>query len=206
MIYGWNGVVWSWPSVALLALLFPMPPVLRAATVEPLQNIATQSRTYLLQTLGLPASCEGTTISLGETGPLNVAEACSGLSMATIFLALSVMIAAFMERPLWERIALVMGSIPIALSVNVLRITLTALIKYAVGEGCQFLGMSITKEFVDGKVHDWAGLLMMPGAMLLLWLELKLLTRIFIDADDSALTATEFVLPRSERETVPAGR
>jgi exosortase len=204
MVYGWTGLQWSWPSIGLLLLLFPFPDPIRRASLEPLQSIATQSSTYLLQTIGIAAYCTGNQISIGDSAvPLSVVEQCSGLRMLTIFLSLTIVIALFMQRPLWERLVVVVSSAPIALSVNVLRITVTGVMYQLAENGISIFGIPFTKEFADHLFHDWAGLFMPPVALLLLYVELRTLPRIFIEIEDSELSVPEFVAPRREREREP---
>jgi exosortase/archaeosortase family protein len=107
--------------------------------------------------------------------PLNIAEACAGLRMATIFGAMAVAMVFLVERPWWDKLVILLSAIPIALIVNVVRITITALLFMWVGQD----NMTVQKI-----VHDWAGLLiMMPLAMALLWIELQVLERVTIPVD-----------------------
>jgi exosortase/archaeosortase family protein len=59
--------------------------------------------------------------------PLYVADACSGLRMVTIFCALAVAMVFLIERPWWDKLIILLSAIPIALIVNIVRITLTGL-------------------------------------------------------------------------------
>ncbi len=205
IMYGWQGLRWSWPAVAILLLLFPLPEFARCASMEPLQQWATSSSVYLLETVGLPIVREGNQIWIGAgTVPMNVAEQCSGLRMLTIFLAVSAVIAVFMERPLWERLAIVASAAPIALSVNVIRITITGVMKHLAESGFSFLGLAVSQDFADHFFHDWAGYFMMPAALLLLYIESRILANLFIEVEDVELTAPDFVAPRREREPVSA--
>src|SRR5439155_6315654 len=102
-------------------------------------------------------------------GALNVEEACSGLRMLMVFFALSTAVALLMRKPLWERLVVCASAIPIALVTNLLRITATGLLHETAG-----------KEVADAVFHDLAGWLMMPVALALLGLELKLLGRLLV--------------------------
>ncbi len=61
-------------------------------------------------------------------------------------------------------------AVPIALAVNILRITATGLLH--VWSGPRLAGLVF---------HDLAGWLMMPAALGLLWLEVKFLSYVFVD-------------------------
>src|SRR6202011_3891061 len=135
----------------------------------PLQRLATQSSTYCLQTLGISAVNEMNKISLGDVN-MEVVEACSGLRMLTIFVALAVAITMVTQRPLWEKLVIVVSAIPIALAVNIIRITVTGIMYLTVGP-----------EMADRMFHAMAGWFMMPMALGLLYVEFQVLSHLFVD-------------------------
>ena len=59
---------------------------------------------------------------------------------------------------------IILSAIPIALIVNIIRITVTGLLYVAVGP---------ENEYVKHLGHDWAGYFMMPLALGFLWIELQ---------------------------------
>ena len=123
---GWSALRWSWAPVAFLVFMIPLPDMMEQSFLEPLQHIATVASTYTLQTIGVDATNQGNQIYTGGATPLNVAEQCSGLRMATIFLAMSVAMSLIIERPWWTKVVIILSGIPIAIIVNVIRITVTA--------------------------------------------------------------------------------
>lgn len=169
MLGGWAIMRWTWPAMAFLLFMVPLPWTLERWLAYPLRTIATAASNYALQTIGLPSVAEGHTILLRKT-PLLVAEACSGLSMLVIFLALATAMAIIVRRPLWERLLIVASAIPVAVLSNVARITVTGLMHEWVG-----------REMADLVFHDLAGWLMMPFALAVLWLELWLLGKLFVE-------------------------
>ena len=68
------------------------------------------------------------TASLSARCRLGVVDACSGLRMLTIFIAVSVAIVMLGDREWWENAVIMASSIPIALLVNSIRITVTGLL------------------------------------------------------------------------------
>jgi exosortase len=160
---GWPALRWSWPALAFLVFMLPLPYQLKIALAMPLRRAATLASTYVLQTLGLPALAEGNTILIHDV-QIGVVEACSGLSMLVVFFALATGLAFVIRRPLWEKGLLVASAVPVALAANIIRITVTALLYDWVGG-----------EEARAFFHDWAGWLMMPLAIALLWGELRLL-------------------------------
>jgi exosortase len=160
---------WAWPAIAFLAFMVPLPHRVSVALAGPLQNLATVVSTFALQTLGFPALAEGNVIRLNEV-EIGIVEACSGLRMLVIFFAISTAVALVLRRPMWERLVVVFSAVPVALVVNVLRITATAMLFETVGS-----------PWAHAVFHDLAGWLMMPAALLALGGELWLLRRMFLE-------------------------
>lgn len=165
------GFAWlGWASWGLLLLFFmiPLPFFLQNGLANTLQSMATRASTYLLQTFGYPAVAEGNTIVVNQTR-LGVLEACNGLGMLQSFLLLSAAMALISRRPLWERLVLLFSGLPIALLSNLIRITATALLTMQ------------TDEVWHKRIHDVAGWLMIPLAVLLLWQISKILDNLWLE-------------------------
>ena len=160
---------WAWPALAFLAFMLPLPYKVETALGQPLRGIATAMSTYALQTLGLPALAEGNVIVL-EDFRLGVIDACSGLGMLMTFFALSTAVALVVPRPLFDRLVIVASAVPIAVFANVARITATGVVYQTLGE-----------DAAHTLFHDLAGWLMMPLALALLWLELKVLSAVLVE-------------------------
>jgi exosortase len=195
LIGGWHALRWTWPAIAFLAFMIPLPHSAAVALSGSLQRAATIASTFALQVLGQPALAEGNTILL-EDVELGVVEACSGLRMLVVFFALSTGMALIIRRRLWEKLVLIASAVPIALVANVTRITATGVLHQTVGG-----------KLADAFFHDFAGWLMMPLALGLLWLELKALNHLFIEPAPRAVRMDP-VLPRTRRpaETGRAAR
>jgi exosortase len=170
LVGGWPLLKWAGAPLAYLVFMFPLPGPLDARLLGPLQRIATEASTYCLQTLGIPAVNEFNKIVLNGETTMEVVEACSGLRMLTIFGALAVAITMVTQRPLWEKIVIVLSTVPIALAVNITRITLTGILYVKVGE-----------ELTERLFHDAFGLLMVPLALGLLYIEFQVLSHLIID-------------------------
>ena len=174
LVGGWRVIKWAGPAIAFLFFMCPLPYTIADHVFKTLQKIATIASTFVLQTLGFPAFREGNTINLGpDIQPLNVIDQCSGLRMLTIFIALCFAVAMVIQRPMWERIVIVLTSIPIALAVNVARISITGMMHVA------FHGTEHA-VLADRFFHDFAGWVMMPMAMILLFLEFVILQKLTI--------------------------
>ncbi len=173
MVGGWKTVRWAWPAVGFLIFMFPLPGFLDSDLLAPLQSLATRASTYVLQTLGIPTYNEGNRIVIGEV-QLGVVEACSGLRMLTIFVALAVAITLVTDRPWWERIVTIASAVPIALAVNIVRITVTGILHLTAGP-----------ELAEMVFHDLAGWFMMPMALGLLYVEFQILSHLIIDESNT---------------------
>ena len=165
---GWSTLRWAWAPLSFLIFMFPLPDEATRYLLGPLQTIATIVSTFALQTMGLEAYREGNQIILGEMH-LGVVDACSGLRMLTIFCALAVGLVMVGRRSWWENAIILASAIPIALTVNSIRITITGLL-FQVADS----------EFAERVFHDWAGMVMMPMAMAMLYFEQYLLSNIFL--------------------------
>jgi exosortase len=167
---GWSAFRWSLPSIAYLFFMMPLPYRVEQALGAPLQRIATVVSTYALQTMGLPAVAEGNIILIDDAR-IGVVEACNGLGMLFMFFAFAFAAALVLKRPLADKIIMILSAVPIALLANVARITITGLLHHSVGG-----------KVADVVYHDLAGWLMMPLALGSLWLELILLSHLFVEA------------------------
>jgi exosortase len=157
-----------WPAILFLVFMVPLPGRLQGLLARPLQRMAANASTHLLQTLGFPAQADGSVILLNEV-ELEVVDACNGIRMLVAFVALSTAVAALLVRPWYQRLLLLSSAVPIALVCNVLRITTAGVLYETAG--------SSTAHFV---YHDLAGWLMIPLALGFLLLELWYLDHLVV--------------------------
>lgn len=169
LIGGRRLVFWAWPSLLFLVFMFPLPSRINGILSARLQAAATVASCWTLQLLGRPVINEGNVIFMGSE-TLEVARACNGLSMLLTFIALIVAVSLLIDRPIWQRFILLVSSIPIALVSNIIRITVTALCYPLFG-----------RVIVEKYAHDVAGWLMMPLALVFVWIELTLMDWLVIE-------------------------
>jgi exosortase len=162
----------TWPALAFLAFMVPLPYELERNVGEPLKTAATVSSTFLLQTLGLPAIRDGNLILIDEVR-LGVVDACSGLKMMVTFAAFSVGAVLLMRRSRFEKLMILLGIVPVAILTNVLRITLT---------GVSFANLS--DERTRSFLHDLYGYMMILIGLALLAGEVWVLKRLVIDDEE----------------------
>jgi exosortase len=176
---GWPALRLSWPAIAFLAFMLPLPHRLQTALAQPLQQVATLASVFLLETCGLPAVARGNIILINDT-QLMVVEACNGLSMLVTFFALSAAVALLMRSGWPDRALVLLSAVPVALAANILRITITALLSETAGS-----------EMAGVFFHDLAGWLMMPLGLSILGLELYILRRLLVeDQPEEAVITT----------------
>jgi exosortase len=170
---GWRALHWAWPSIVFLEFMVPLPGRVAASLGLPLQRFATQVTVYVLQTINIPAIIvggHGNVIQLSEpANQLEVANACSGLKMLTVFFAICVGASFILQARWWEKAIILVSAVPIAIFSNVARITLR-------GAFAEWVSPQ-TGEWV----HDNLGWFMMPLAMLVLWGEMALLSRLIVE-------------------------
>jgi exosortase len=160
-------VLWCWPGAVFLLFILPWPFQIDVLLTYPLRRVATICSTYALQTMGIPALARGNIIVINNELPIGVVEACSGLGMLMTFFALSTAVALVIRRPLVDRLLLFASAVPIGVLMNVVRITLTV-----------FLIRVVDAEVANVVFHDVAGWVMMPAALVVLWLEMLWLGRL----------------------------
>lgn len=164
---------WAGPGLAMMIFMYPLPSTVTRMLLVPLNKFATFASTFCLQTLGITSYRTGNTIHLlGLEKPLNVVDACSGLRMATIFLALCFGVALLIERPMWTKVVIVLSALPIAIVTNVIRIVVTGIL-YSFGMG----------KTADAVFHDLAGYIMPIIGLGFLFLEMQILDNLFITVE-----------------------
>jgi len=146
-----------------------------------LQGIAAQASVIGINILGIPFNIEaegrGNTIDLWHNHqpvatPLNVAEACSGLRMLMAFIALGAAVAYLADRPWWARVIIVLLTLPIAILINVGRVTLLGLLHPR------------WPELSTGDFHLLLGIIMLIPALGLFLLVGWVLNQLVIEDDE----------------------
>lgn len=168
LLGGRTALRWSWPAIAFLFFMIPLPYQVEVALGGPLQRIATIGSAFSLQTIGQPAVAEGNTIMINDI-KLGIVEACSGLRMLLTFFAFSTAVAMLIRKPWLEKLCIVLSAVPIALITNILRITVTGIV------------YQHNAKFAKLFFHDLAGWFMMPICLALLGLELWILNRLILN-------------------------
>ncbi len=129
----------------------------------PLKLIASQGAWMVLTIIGPIAGYSidvvGNLLTIVETDgtshTLDVAEACSGLRMVVAFFALAGAVALLSAERWWQRVALLVLALPVALIINVVRVAVLG------------LATLVNPDLATGQAHTLIGtLLLLPGLML----------------------------------------
>lgn len=174
MVAGWQvfrSVSWI---LLFLFLMFPLPGRIHNLINGPLQKMSTTGSVFLLEAFGVRVSQEGNVVMLNEKIPMAVAEACSGLRMLIAFVIVAAFIAYMVKRSRRQKAVLLLSSIPVAVMCNILRLCVTAV-----------LFLLASAEVAQKFFHDFAGLAMMPAAVLLIFSELWLMDKLTLPEPDA---------------------
>ena len=182
IVGGWRSLRWAALPILFLVFMYPWPDRLeRLILVNLKQQVAMPLSLFVLQTLGAEAYLSGDVIELGDGTKMNVVDACAGLGMLNIFLALAAAFALIVtERPAWERVVLFVSAVPIALAANALRITVEGLIYYYAPAILDAESVAWWAKLFHDYAASW---FMMVVALGLLYLEYEILRRLVIEED-----------------------
>jgi exosortase len=156
------------PILLFLCLMLPLPSVIQYYVGLNLQRWATSSAVFCLETLGYAVTQEGHTIEIGNVS-VAVLEACNGLRMITAFFVISGLVVLLVQRKWWEKLVILISSLPIALLCNTIRLTVTSIF-FTVLEG----------EYWEKIFHDFGGYAMMPLALAAVVVELWLMAKLTV--------------------------
>lgn len=132
--------------VGFLALMVPPPGSVTDVILSHLKLVVTESAVRALRFCGFPVLATGNEIEVpGYT--LFVADACSGLISIITLIPLAAIVAVYLGRGIWRRVAIVASVIPVAMLANILRVTVTIAV-------VSFAGTA----FAEGALHQSFGL------------------------------------------------
>jgi len=174
--------------IAYLVLMITVAEGIMLTVTFKLQLIASQGSWLILNLIGNPfgwfeVEIDGNTLMMmtsdGQMHPMNVAEACSGMRMVVAFYALAVAVALMGSTHWWQRIALVLLAGPVAVFMNMIRVTVLGLL------------MMVNPDLAAGDAHTVIGtLLLVPSLGLFLGMA-WMLNRLIADGDDELPTGTK---------------
>jgi len=116
-----------WLPLAYLIYMIPIPAIIWNRIAFPMQLFASALTEGVVQLIGIPILREGNVLHLAQTS-LEVVDACSGLRSLVNILGLAVGLGFLMNKAAWKRWALFLAAFPIAIIVNIIRLTATAVL------------------------------------------------------------------------------
>lgn len=152
----------NWKAIKVLAfplfLLFfmiPIPAIIYNRITFPLQIIASQVAEFSLSLMNIPVVRDGNVLEL-PSQKLSVVEACSGIRSLLSLSFLALVYGFFFENRRWMRTVLFLSTVPIAITANASRVTLTGLLS------------EIDVEYSRGVYHSLSGWVVFVVAMVIL--------------------------------------
>lgn len=129
----------------LVLFTFTLPIFSMYRITNPLQTLSSNCSTGLLKSLGIAAFNQGNTIYINQHR-LAIVAGCSGVKSLFSLFFISIIYSYFINGDLWKKIMFVILSVPLALVMNILRIT--------------FVGFYVLYNGTGGveEVHDMAGI------------------------------------------------
>jgi exosortase len=158
---------WQVTRVLLLPLLFlvfmiPIPNAYYIMITNPLRLMITGISAWLMGFLGIPVLQDGNLLYLAHY-QLEVAEACSGVRSLTSYLMLGFLFAV-LSRKTFSKVFIILSTIPFAIAVNIIRVTVTGIL-------ANFFGDRVAQGFF----HEFTGFLLFLIGFVILFLEYYLI-------------------------------
>lgn len=154
--------------LVLLAFIVPVPHFLNNIFTFKLKLISSALSVKMMQLTGISVFREGNIIDLGIT-QLQVVDACSGLRYVYPLVFMGFIFAYLFHKKWWEKIVIILATIPISVLSNALRIAITG-----------YLMVNVSPELAEGFFHGFSGWLIFMASFVILAILSLIMRRIGI--------------------------
>ena len=155
-IFGWRSMKAFLFPLIVLAFAIPPPPFINRMLTFKLRLISSDLSVRIMQFIDIPVFREGNVIDLGMI-QLHVVDACSGLRYLFPTVLLGVLIGYWFNRRPWQRIVVILATVPTAIATNALRIAIVG-----------FIARSISVETAENFFHEASGIIIYLLSIVLL--------------------------------------
>jgi len=131
--------------ILMLGFIIPLPNCVQAPLTMSLKLASSKLAAVIIRVVNIPVYLDGNILDLGHT-QLQVVDACSGLRYVLPLIALGILCAYFFQKNIWKRVVLVFLTLPIAVLMNGVRVSLTAI-----------LSQWISPKAAEGFFHGFSG-------------------------------------------------
>ncbi|MFN7934432.1 MAG: exosortase/archaeosortase family protein [Bryobacteraceae bacterium] len=149
----------------LLFFMVPIPAIIYNQITFPLQLLASRVAEVALSAIGIPVLRDGNVLEL-PSQKLSVVEACSGIRSLLSLSFLSLVYGFFFDTKAWMKWWLLLSTVPIAITANASRVTLTGILS------------EINTEYASGVYHSASGWVVFMVALIFLVMVHSLTNRI----------------------------
>lgn len=184
LLGGWRVMRVAWFPILFLLLAIPLPHRTYVELSRPLREWSSVAGATLMPMFmsGLYTQAQALVIdylvtsdvtSEVRTGQLNVEQACSGMRLLMSFFTIGLAMSYLGDRPMWQRLVMVVCCVPIAVFCNTIRVTLT--------------GLAVVAERADlaqGTPHQLLGIAMLALSLGLFWLLGYVLSNLVVEVGD----------------------
>jgi exosortase len=139
----------------LLFFMIPIPAIIYNQITFPLQLFASQCAEFVFTLLGVPVIRDGNVIEI-PSQRLSVVEACSGIRSLLSLSFLSLVYGFFFDGRRWMRWVLLASTVPIAITANAGRVTITGILS------------EVDRDYAQGVYHSLSGWVVFMAAMVIM--------------------------------------
>ena len=146
-LIGWQKGNYFLIPILFLFFMFPIPSSAYILMTNPLKLFITSISAWIIRLFDIPVFQQGNLLFFSNTR-LEVAEACSGIRSIYSYLMISI-VYTVLTKDVRIKLILILSSIPLAIFVNILRVTLTGILSHHFGE-----------KIAQGFFHEFTGIVL----------------------------------------------